>query len=157
MNPTDRAGYLKTQLLINAGINSVLNGIIAYSSFSPRDAIPALEVAIDMEITLFIIGFLVAWLAVLGARAKFKGSPPQTARLGGFQLPKSASLRALLLMLGLMVVLGGAIILVVYLLSPGGVSNWAYIVMKTLYTGAGAALAAWAAIRSVFNEPNKGI
>jgi hypothetical protein len=55
-------------------------------------------------------------------------------------------------MLALMVGFGGAIILAVYLLSPEGVSNWAYIVMKTLYTGAGAALAAWAGIRSVFNE-----
>jgi len=152
MNTSERSAYLKNQLILNAGINSVLNGIIAYFSFSPRGAIPALEVAIDMEITLFIIGFLVAWLAVLGARGKFKGSPPQSSRLGGILLPKSASLRALLIMLGVMVVLGGAIILAVYLLSPGGVSNWAYIVMKTLYTGAGAALAAWAGIRSVFNE-----
>lgn len=152
MTPSERAAYLKNQLILNAGINAVLNGIIAYFSFSPRGLISTLEVAIDLEITLFIIGFLVAWLAVLGARARFKGSPPQPSRLAGTPLPRSASLRALLIMVGVMVVLGGAIILVVVLFSPGGVSNWAYIIMKTLYTGAGAALAAWAAIRSVFNE-----
>lgn len=152
MNPSERAAYLKTQLIINAAINSVLNGIIAYSSFSPRGLISTLEVGIDLEITLAIIGFLVAWLAILGLRSKVKNIPPQPARLAGVSLPKSASLRALLIMLALMVVFGGLLIAGAALLSPGGLSNWAYIIMKTLYTGVGAALAAWAAIASVFSE-----
>jgi hypothetical protein len=75
MNAQQRSAYLKTQLILNAGINSVLNGIIAYFSFSPRGTIPALEVAIDMEITLLIIGFLVAWLAEFSYQ-----TPPACAR-----------------------------------------------------------------------------
>lgn len=69
------------------------------------------------------------------------------------RLPRSAGLRALVIMLGMLLVFGGlALTVPLALLSPVGLPGWGYIVFKTLYTGGCAACAAALAILSVFQE-----
>ena len=57
-------------------------------------------------------------------------------------------------MIGLMILLGGLVLtgsLAVF--RPAGLANWDYMLIKTLYTGVCAAIAAALSIGSVFLEP----
>lgn len=151
--------YIQTQAVSSALINMFLNGLIAFFSYRTRAGIPFAEAAVDVPITVLIIVFLVAWIAVGLARqevAKGTFTLPAAARRG-WKLPQNAALRALVIAVPCVVLFGGLIVDgSLYLLSPAGFSNWAYILIKTLYTGATAALASVLAIRSVFNDAAGG-
>lgn len=149
MNPAERPAYLKTQVIANFVINAVLNGVIAVFLYQSKVSISVVEMAWDVEITLAIIGFFVAWIAIASARKKF---PPAPERKIAQKLTHNAILRALGIMLLLMVVLGGLLIGIAVTLTPQGFSAGGYILFKTLYTGVCAALSALLAIRSVYND-----
>ena len=124
----------KNQVIASALINAVLNGLIAFFSYRTRGDIPYGEAAIDILITVAIIGFLSAglWLVLPAGRLQGKSCQINSA------LPensKGGSLRALIIMLFCVVVFGACPGWSIYLISPDGFSNWAYIVTKTLYTG----------------------
>lgn len=150
--------YLRTQVIANILINLVLNGLIAFFSFHSTENIPVAEMAVDSLITVLIISFLVAWIAVPTVRreiAKGKVSPPTLGfRKGwGLHLPQNAAARAGILMLLLVLGFGGVLLSgAYYLLFPGGLSGNAYFILKAIYAGGCAGLAAAAAIFSVFAE-----
>jgi hypothetical protein len=107
--------------------------------------------AIDILISVFIITFLTAWIVVGGVRGEVrKGNLAQPSGWKGIRLPKNALLRALLISLFCVLVFGALFLDgLIYLVSPGGVADWAYILLKTLYTGASGALASALTILSV--------
>jgi hypothetical protein len=61
----------------------------------------------------------------------------------------------LLISIVCVVVLGGLLDGLLYLVAPAGLSNWAYIVLKTFYTGATGALAVVFAVWSIVSEENR--
>ena len=171
MTQLNRGAYYRDQLIANVAINSLGNGLIAYYAYRSRGPIPLAEIAVDIQITVAIIAFLVAWLGVAAARKKLvaAGAGPSAStalpglrlpaaaspglRLPGLRLPAGAALRALVIMLGLMLVYGGlGLTGPLALLSPAGLSNWSYVAFKTIYTGGCGACAALLAIWSVFRE-----
>ena len=136
-------------------INAVLNGIIAFFSYRTRSFIPFEEMALDILITVAIIAFINAWLAAGSARTailkgeiKWNGSPTSQWKFTG-----SSALVGFLVMLVCLILFGGVVMSgLLYLLTPMGLPQWVYIVLKTLYTGVGAGLsvmlAIWAVLRS---------
>jgi alpha-L-fucosidase len=147
--------YLRIQAINSAWINSLLNGLIAFFSYRLRSTIPVGEAAVDILITVFIIAFLVSWIAVGFARQEAsKGNlPRRKLERRGLKMPRGAAMRALVISLACVIGFGGFFMDgLIFLLSPGGFNNWAYIILKTLYTGACAALAAVLAILSVCDE-----
>lgn len=150
--------YINNQATSSFVINAVLNGLIALLSFRLRSFILYDELFFDILITVFIITFLTAWIVVGGARQEYrKGNISKDAALNfGKYLPKNAVLRALLIAILIVVVFGGLFLTgAIYLISPAGLTNWAYIILKTLYTGASGALAAALAILSVASDQNR--
>jgi hypothetical protein len=142
MNPVERAAYLKNQVLINLALNCAVNGAIAFFSYRERGSVALLEMAVDIQITVAIIAFLVSWIGIWAARQKMKVTPPAWAVL-----------RSLGITLVLMAAFGGLVLTgPLALLSPGGLPGWGYLLFKTVYTGACAACAAVLAILSVFRE-----
>ncbi|MBN1667188.1 MAG: alpha-L-fucosidase, partial [Anaerolineales bacterium] len=148
------AEYLRKQVIANAWINALLNGLIAFFSYRTRTQIPAAEAAVDILITVAIIAFLVSWIAIGGARGQLqKGNlDPIPAAPRGWKLPKGGAARALVVMAVCVLLYGGLLAAAIFLLSPAGFTNWAYIALKTIYTGGAAALAAALAIYSVLVE-----
>jgi hypothetical protein len=147
--------FLKTQMTANFIINAVINGLIAFSSYRLRPQIPFAEAAVDILISVAIISFLVSWFAVGTARNEIiKGNialPAGTRRF--IKLPKGPASRAWLVTLVCVLVWGGLVLDgLLYLIAPAGISGWVYILFKTLYTGASAALADLLVILSVFDE-----
>ena len=147
--------YIKRQAVASAVINAVINGLIALATYRARSSIPFAEASVDIPITVAIIAFLVSWIAIGMARQELaKGNLGKAASsLKRIRLPGGAARRALVIA-AVCVVVFGVVVLngLLYLLSPGGLGNWAYIGFKTLYTGATAALAAVLAIGSVVTE-----
>jgi alpha-L-fucosidase len=153
-----RRKYLRSQAITNAWINSLINGLIAFFSYRSRVALPFAEIAIDIPITVFIIAFLVSWIAVGVARSEVaKGNLAKTIRKHhGVKLPHAAAVRALLITITCVIGFGGVFMDgIIYLASPAGIAGWVYIIVKTLYTGACAALAAVLGILSVFGEEER--
>ena len=152
--------YLRTQVINSAWINSLINGLLAFFTYRSRATIPFAEAAIDILLTVAIIAFLVSWIAVGLARqeiAKGNLSRPEPAR-HRLRLPQGSALRALIIAVVCVIGFGGLFMDgLLYLLSPGGLNNWVYIVVKILYTGACAALAAYLAIRSVIFQSNHSV
>ena len=146
--------YLQKQVIASAWINALLNGLIAFFSYRTRAAIPSSEAAVDVLITVAIIAFLVSWISIGSARSQIiKGNLTQPAKLRrSLKLPQGAAWRALVITIACVVLFGGLLDVAIYLFAPGGFGNWAYVVLKTLYTGGAAALAAALAIQSVVTD-----
>jgi hypothetical protein len=142
--------YIRTQAVASGLINLVLNGLIALFSYRTRGWLSYSEVAIDIVITVAIIAFLVSWIAIVLARSEVaKGNVVKTSARGP-RLPAGTAPRAAIIAVACAIGFGGLILDGgLYLLSPDGLSNWAYVATKTLYTGICAALAAALAIVSV--------
>lgn len=146
--------YLKKQMIANGWINSVLNGLIAFSTYRSRGDIPFSEAAIDILITVGIISFLVSWLGIGSASGEIiKGNLAKSS----YRWPKlpKGSARIWIITLACVLVFGGLLDGLIYLIAPSGFSNWAYIVVKTLYTGVAAALASGLAVLSVLSDENR--
>jgi len=141
---TTLRNYIRSQTLASGLINSFLNGIIAFYSFRMRTHIPAIEAAVDILITVAIITYLVSWITIGGARTEIIKGNLSTLWKGwhGLRLPKSAALGAVVISIACVLFFGGLFLNgLIYLAAPAGFTNWAYIVVKTLYTGASAAFA----------------
>ena len=153
-----RKNTSRTQAVSSFWINAILNGLIAFFSYRTRGNIPYGEAAVDILITVFIITFLTAWITVGLARNEvIKGNLTRlaTARRG-LKLPTSPALRALLIALACTLLFGGLFLDgLLYLVSPSEMSNWAYILLKTLYAGASGALASALTILSVVLDENR--
>ena len=150
--------YIQKQATTSAIINAVLNGLIALLSYRIRVSIPYGEAAVDILITVFLITFLTAWLTVGGARGQvIKGNLTRLASSQRWlRLPKPPGLRALVIAITCTLLFGGIFLDgLLYLISPVELSNWAYILLKTIYTGASGALASALTIWSVLNEANR--
>ncbi len=157
MSAQEWNAYYKSQVIASLVINSVLNGIIAFFLYRERQSLPLIEIAIDIQITVAIIAFFTAWIDVASARKKLAALLPAPAggvvRLAGLALPRRAVLRAAWIMLALMLFYGGlALTGSLALVSPDGLSNWAYFAFKTLYTGGCGACAALLALWSVYKD-----
>jgi hypothetical protein len=148
--------YVLDQAKSSFIVNAVLNGAIAFCAYSFFKHFSYYEVAKDILITVFVIAFLTSWIMVGVARGEYrKGNitrHPTTRR--GLRLPKSSSLRGLLIGLACTIMWGGLLSGLVYLLSPTGMGNWAYAFFKTLYTGASGALASALTVLSVVSDEN---
>lgn len=158
ISATEPEKFIQIQAIASGLINTFLNGLIAYFTYRLRTNIPYVEAAFDIPITVFILVFLVSWLTVGTARGEFlKGKltrHPSSRR--SLKLPKGPALRALVIA-SACVIFWGILFLdgSIYLLFPGGFSNWGYIAFKTLYTGATAALASVLSIQSVVEDENR--
>ena len=150
--------YIKDQAVASFIINAVLNGLIAYFSYRMRGAIPYSELAVDILISVFIITFFTSWIVVWGARGEVrKGNLTKTrSHRRWIKLPDGAALRALIISLVIVLVFGALFLDgLIYLISPGGLSSWAYIILKILYTGASGALASALTILSIVKDENR--
>ena len=149
--------YIQKQAANSAVINTVLNGLIAFFSYRTRDMIPYGEAAVDILITVAIITFFTAWILIGSTRQEFaKGNFSRLAAVTRkIKLPEGSALRALVICIGCVVVFGGLLDGLLYVLVPAGLSNWAYIGLKTIYTGVSAAIAAVLAIQSVVNDESR--
>jgi hypothetical protein len=149
--------YIKDQAIASFIINVVLNGPIALFSYLASGNIPYPDLAIDILITVFIITFFTSWIVVGGARSEYrKGNITKTPfAVPWLRLPKSPILRALVIALIIVLLFGGIFLGgLIYLISPEGMSNWAYILLKTLYAGVSGALASALTILSVIRDQN---
>ena len=145
--------YLKSQMIASGLINAVLNGLIAFFSFRSRGNIPFAEVAIDILITVAIISFLTGWIAVVFARGEIAKGNLSGSSFRFPKLPQGSVSRASIIMTVCVLIFGGLIMDgSIFLISPDGLSNWAYIIIKTLYTGLTGALATWLAVVSVLAD-----
>lgn len=150
--------YIRRQATSSFIINAAINGLLAFLGYRTRGALPYGDVAVDVLISVFIIAFLNAWIAVGSTRTQIvKGNLVRAAaRWRKLRLPQGAGLRALILTVLCVVGFGGLVVDgLIYLVSPEAVGNWAYIAIKTLYTGASGALAIALGILSVLNEPRE--
>jgi alpha-L-fucosidase len=152
--------YLRSQIIANAVINILINGIIAYFAYRSRISLPFLEIAVDILITVAIISFLVSWIAIPSVRkelAQGKIFPwqPAAGRFLPLKLPTKPVLGALLIMVLFVLIFGGLLVGgSIYVFSSNGMVNWIYIVTKTTYTGICAALAVAVSIIIVLKEKN---
>lgn len=159
---TSKVVYVRTQVIANSVINLLLNALIAFFSFRSRINIPFAEMAVDSLITVLIISFLVSWLAILNARREIlKGSISLDEQIdvnsGSVRLPKNAAVRASLITAAFVLLFGGLLLSgAFYMFFPAGLSGLAYFVIKAVYAGACAGLAAAMAIFSVFAEKKIG-
>jgi alpha-L-fucosidase len=156
---TPLAKYMKSQAIINFVVNSIINGLLALSTYIARPSVPYTEAAIDILITVFIIAFLVSWIGIGGARSEvIKGNLAIPERiLKGIRLPKSAALGGLYVSLA-SVLLFGLVFMdgLLYLFAPVEVTGFAYFIIKTIYTGLCAAFASALSILSVVSEGKRG-
>jgi hypothetical protein len=103
-----------------------------------------------------ILGSLISWLGIGSARSEIIKGNLLKSSLRGLKLPKGGGFRVTIITLICVIVFGGLIVDVgLFLIAPDGLSNWSYIVLKTLYTGVGAAIASWLAILSVLGDENR--
>jgi len=147
--------YMKTQAIKCALINSSLNFIIAFFTYRLRTGLPFSEAAADILITVAIIVFINAWILISSARKEYaKGNIAlKVPSLGRIKLPEGAALRSLIITIFCVIIFGGLFMSgLIYLISPAGLSNWTYIIIKTLYIGAAAAIAAVVSIRTVIRD-----
>jgi len=150
--------YIQDKAVSSALINAVLNGIIAFFSYRTRSMIPFEELAIDILITVAIITFINAWLAAGSARTAvikgdIKGNGSSSSR---WKFSGSSAIVGLLVMLVCLILFGGVVMNgLLYLLSPLGLPQWVYIILKTLYTGISAGLSVVLAIWGVLNSTSK--
>jgi hypothetical protein len=153
--------YLREQAAASFLINMLLNGALAFCAYSFYKHFSYYEVAKDILITVFVIAFLTAWIMTGSARGEYrKGNLTRhfNARRRsrrGLKLPKAPLLRGLLIGLFCSLVLGGLLAGAAYLFGPSGMGNWAYALLKTLYTGLSGALASALAVLSVVGEEEK--
>lgn len=147
--------YIKTQAIFSGIINAFINGLIAFFSYRSRTGIPFTEAAVDIPITVFILGFLVSWITIGSVRTEFiKGNIAKPTKRS-FKLPKSAAVSAVILAVLGSIIWGGILIGILYFIKTDGFSNWEYIITKTLYTGFTAALASIVSILSVAYDKNR--
>jgi alpha-L-fucosidase len=147
--------YLKDQAVASFIVNALLNGAIAFCAYSFYQHFSYFEIARDVMITVFVIAFLTSWIMVGSTRKEIqKGNltrHPSSPR--GLKLPEQPVLRGLIIGLACAIVFGGILSGLVYLLSPSGMSNWAYAFFKTIYTGVSGALASALTVLSVVSQP----
>ncbi len=152
--------YIKKQIAINFTANTLINGLLALGTYAGNPArVPYVSAAVDMLITGFIIGFLIAWIQVPAARNELlKGNIMKPARkVFGAPLPKPGTLAGL--WLGILITIFFAGVLtdgLMFLLARSGFSNWAYIVFKALFTGAAASVTVILSVLSATREAQKG-
>jgi alpha-L-fucosidase len=147
--------YLKKQMIGSLWINSLINGLIALSSYRLRTNIPFAEGTVDVLISVAIIAFLTGWVGLAFVRSEiFKGNISQySKKWKGWKMPKSSALGGLIVMAVSVIVLGGLVLDgMMALFAPAGFSNVAYIIFKTVYTGLAGAFACAVAILSVYQE-----
>jgi hypothetical protein len=150
--------YMRDQARASFIINVILNGAIAFCAYSFYSHFSYYEVAKDILITVFVIAFLTSWIMVGAARGEYKKGNlirhPSTR--GGLKLPKAPVLRGLLIGLACALVFGGVLLAgPIHLISPAGMGNWAYALLKTLYAGASGALASALTVMSVLSDENR--
>jgi alpha-L-fucosidase len=150
--------YIKDQAIASFIINSVLNGLIAFFSYLSFTSFTYSQVANDVLITVFIITFLTSWIMVGSARGEYrKGNltkHPTVRR--GLRLPTSPFVRGLLIGIVCTIVWGGGFLNgLIHLVSPLGMSTWAYMLVKTLYTGMSGALASALTVMSAISDENR--
>jgi len=144
--------YIKKQAIATIVINSILNGLIAFFTYRVRGPIPYAEAAIDILITVFIIAYLISWLSIGSTLTEIiKGNLPVPVKgWPGLKLPRGTGLSILYITMVCVILFGGLFMDgLLYLLAPGGMSNWAYIGLKTIYTGLCAGMASSLTIQSV--------
>lgn len=150
--------YIKDQAVASFIINAVLNGLIAFCAYLAYTSFTLKQVTDDIVVTVFIITFLTSWIMVGSARGEYRRgnlTRHPTSR-GGLKLPASPFVRGLLIGMLCTIVWGGVILGgSVSLLSPDGMSNWAYMIVKTIYTGLSGALASALTVMSVVSDENR--
>ena len=149
------AEYLRGKAVSCGWINSLLNGLLAFILYRKMGHFSFSEIAIDVLITVGIIVFVNAWILADTARKDYaKGLiRPDEAMTRGLKLPANSIAMVFVVMIAVVVVFGGIIIDgVLLLMSPGGLSVWAYIILKTLYTGVSAAVAAILSVKSTLKR-----
>jgi hypothetical protein len=150
--------YIKDQAVASFIINALLNGLIAFCAYLAYTSFTLKQVTDDIVVTVFIITFLTSWIMVGSARGEYRkgnlAKHPTTRR--GLKLPSSPLVRGLLIGI-LCTILWGAGILsgLVHLVAPLGMSNWAYMIVKTIYTGLSGALASALTVMSVVSDENR--
>jgi alpha-L-fucosidase len=151
------AKYMWAQARANFWINAIINGLIAFSSYRLRAGIlPYPEVAVDILITVTLISFLVSRIGIGFVRGEIIKGNLSKVNWRGPKLPEGAGTRAWIITFVCVALFGGLFLDgLIYLFTPGGLGNWAYIILKTLYTGAGAALASALSIYSVVSDQNR--
>lgn len=155
---TDPKDYIKSSAIASFIINAIANGLIAYFSLRSSGPIQFVDAAVDVLITVLIISFLTSWIVVGSARGEFrKGNLAKTAPVRrAVKFPQRPVLRALLITLLVVVFFGGVVIDgLLYVFFPVELSNWAYIVIKILYTGLTGALASAFAIQTVVQDEGR--
>jgi alpha-L-fucosidase len=150
--------YIKDQAVASFIINAVLNGLIAFCSYLAYTSFTLKQVTDDIVVTVFIITFLTSWIMVGSARGEYrKGNlarhPTTRRRLG---LPANPLVRGLLIGILCTIIWGGFILSgLVRIVSPDGMSNWAYMIVKTIYTGLSGALASALTVMTVVGDENR--
>jgi len=150
--------YIKDQATASFIINAVLNGLIAFCSYLAYTSFTLKQVTDDIFVTVFIITFLTSWIMVGSARGEYrKGNltkHPTTRR--GLKLPANPFVRGLLIGI-LCTVVWGVFILsgLASIVVPVGMSNWAYMIVKTIYTGLSGALASALTVMTVVSDENR--
>ena len=148
--------YLYKNSITSASINGIINGLIALSTYKAVSNISALDGSIDVLISVAIIVFLTSWLLTSGTRGDF--SKNKIALPEYFTENKknimSPSLLALLITLLCVVIYGGLLTALIFLVFPKGFTGWEYILFKTIYTASASALAAIISIKIVFIKNN---
>ena len=141
--------YTREKAVACGWINSVLNGLIAFFAYLPYSSFTFKQIANDILITIGIIVFINAWLLIGTAGKDYKKGNirPGKKSLRGLRLPANSVLGALLITLLMVIVFGGVLSGIIFIISPSGLPAWVYTIIKTLYTGCSAALAAVIAVR----------
>jgi len=146
--------YARRKAISCAWINSLLNGIIAFTAYAGYDRFSFGQIAVDALITTGIISFINAWLIIDASGKDFfmKRILVSERSLKRLRMPKNSLLKTLLITIAVSAIIGGGLVSgFVYLFRPEGMNSTAYAALKTLYTGLCAALTAALAVRS--SEP----
>lgn len=140
--------YMQSQATSSAVINFILNGPLAFFSYRLRDAIPFGEASVDILITIAIISFFTSWIVIGSARKELTLRNVSVEKLPftAIKFPRNAVLRAIVVMGVSVLLIGGIIIGLLSIISPAGINNWVYILLKTAITGLTGALSAFLAI-----------
>lgn len=150
--------YIKDQATASFIINAVLNGLIAFCAYLAYTSFTLKQVTDDIFVTVFIITFLTSWIMVGSARGEYRkgniAKHPTTRR--GLKLPSSPLVRGLLIGI-LCTIVWGVFILggLARIVAPVGMSNWAYMIVKTIYTGLSGALASALTVMTVVSDENR--
>lgn len=150
--------YIKDQATASFIINAVLNGLIAFCAYLGYTSFTLKQVTDDIFVTVFIITFLTSWIMVGSARGEYRkgniAKHPTTRR--GLKLPSSPFVRGLLIGI-LCTIIWGVFILsgLARIVALDGMSNWAYMIVKTIYTGLSGALASALTVMTVVSDENR--